>query len=92
MDGGAFYAGDSRAAALRAMRSAEVTHAHAEAVLGAVAVAVAAAEAGRARIAGGRPEPEELLRAVLEHLVESRVSAGIRRAVVLLGVVPLGQA
>lgn len=82
---GAFYAGDPRAAALRAMRSAEVTHAHAEAVLGAVAVAVAAAEAGHARRMGHRPAPEALLQVVLEHLVESRVSAGIRQAVVLLG-------
>ncbi|GAB1692716.1 ADP-ribosylglycohydrolase family protein [Krasilnikovia sp. M28-CT-15] len=82
---GAFYAGDSRAAALRAMRSAEVTHAHPEAVLGAMAVAVAAAEAGAARRVDHRPEPHALLQAVLEHLVESRISAGIRRAVVLLG-------
>jgi ADP-ribosylglycohydrolase len=82
---GAFYAGDSRAAALHAIRSAEVTHAHAEAVLAAVAVAVAAAEVGHARRTEHRPDPEALLHAVLEHLVDSRVSAGIRRAVALLG-------
>ncbi|MEU8111015.1 ADP-ribosylglycohydrolase family protein [Micromonospora sp. NPDC048947] len=82
---GAYYAGDSRAAALRAMRSAEVTHAHAEAVLGAVAVSVAAAEAGHARRTDRRPEPEALLQAVLAHLVDSHVSAGIRRAITLLG-------
>jgi ADP-ribosylglycohydrolase len=35
-----------------AMHSAEVTHAHGEAILGAVAVAVAAAEAGWARLIG----------------------------------------
>jgi ADP-ribosylglycohydrolase len=82
---GAFSAGDSPTAALRAMRSAEVTHAHPEAILGAVAVAVAAAEAGHARRLNHRPEPETLLHVVLEHLVDSRVSAGIRRAVALLG-------
>jgi ADP-ribosylglycohydrolase len=43
---GAWYAGDCRSAVLEAMRSAEVTHTHVEAVLGAAAVAVAAAEAG----------------------------------------------
>ncbi|GAA0525539.1 ADP-ribosylglycohydrolase family protein [Paractinoplanes ferrugineus] len=82
---GAFHAGDSPAAALAAMRSAEVTHAHPEAVLAAVAVAVAAAEAGHARRLDQRPDPEALLWAVLEQLVDSRVSAGLRSAVGLLG-------
>ncbi|WP_030443754.1 ADP-ribosylglycohydrolase family protein [Actinoplanes subtropicus] len=82
---GAFHAGNSRAAALAAIRSAEVTHAHAEAILAAVAVTVAAAEAGHARQLQQRPEPETLLQAVLEYLVDSRVSEGIRRAVDLLG-------
>ncbi|WP_432843091.1 ADP-ribosylglycohydrolase family protein [Dactylosporangium sp. CA-092794] len=77
---GALHAGDSRTAALEAMRSAEVTHAHAEAILGAVAVAVAAAEAGWARLVRNRPAPAELLDAVLAYLVEGRVHDGIRRA------------
>jgi ADP-ribosylglycohydrolase len=83
---GAFHAGDSRAAALQAMRSAEVTHAHPEAILGAVAVAVAAAEVGWARLTRHRPEPAELLDAVLAHLIDGRVQAGILRARRLLGV------
>ncbi|RKR85959.1 ADP-ribosylglycohydrolase [Micromonospora pisi] len=82
---GAFHADDSRTAALEAMRSAEVTHAHAEAVLGAVAVAVAAAEAGWGRTVGVRPEAGELLNSALDHLVESRVRRGIERARTLLG-------
>ncbi|GIF62391.1 hydrolase [Asanoa ishikariensis] len=76
---GAFFAGDHRTAALQAMLSAEVTHAHPEAVLGAVAVAVAAAEAARG------PAPADLLDVVLDHLAESRVRSGVARARRLLG-------
>lgn len=82
---GAWYAGDSRAAALEAMRSAEVTHAHAEAALGVAAVAVAAAEAGWSRQIQDRPEPGAYLDAVLAYLVPSRVQTGIIRAQRLLG-------
>jgi ADP-ribosylglycohydrolase len=82
---GAFHAGDSRTAALEAMRSAEITHANPEAVLGAVAVAVAAAEAGWGRLVANRPEPSELLDAVLAHLVDSRVKTGAERARGLFG-------
>ncbi|MCW6005751.1 ADP-ribosylglycohydrolase family protein [Micromonospora sp. CPCC 205371] len=83
---GAWHAGDSRTAALEAMRSAEVTHAHAEAVFGAAAVAVAAAEAGWARQVQDRPAPRDFLDAVLAYLVPSRTYAGIVRARRLLGV------
>ena len=83
---GAFHAGDSRTAALQAMRSAEVTHAHPEAMLGAVAVAVAAAECGWARTTRDRPDPAQLLEVILAHLVDSRVRTGIERAVRLLDV------
>jgi ADP-ribosylglycohydrolase len=86
---GAFHAGDSRTAALEAMRSAEVTHAHAEGVLGAVAVAVAAAEVGWARQLRHRPEPCELLDAVLAYLVDSQVKSQVERARRLLGVTAL---
>lgn len=82
---GAFHAGDSRTAALEALRSAEITHAHAEGVLGAVAVAVAAAEAGWARLVQHRPEPVGLLDSVLPYLVDSRVKTGIERARTLIG-------
>jgi len=82
---GAFHAGDSKTAALEAMRSAEITHAHAEGVLGAVAVAVAAAEAGWSRLVGHRPEPFTFLESVLDYLVDSQVKALIERALRLLG-------
>ena len=77
---GAWYAGDSRTAALEAIRSAEVTHAHPEGVLGAVAVAVAAAEAGRARRDAETLAPSDLLETVLAHLVPGRTHDGIVRA------------
>ncbi|WBB95874.1 ADP-ribosylglycohydrolase family protein [Solwaraspora sp. WMMA2080] len=83
---GAFHAGDNRTAALQAWRSAEVTHAHPEAILGAVAVAVAAAEAGWSRLTRSRPEPAELLDVVLGHLIDGRLMSGIVRARQLLGV------
>ncbi|WP_433087566.1 ADP-ribosylglycohydrolase family protein [Dactylosporangium sp. CA-052675] len=82
---GALHAGDARTAALEAMRSAEVTHAHAEGILGAVAVAVAAAEAAWARLVRNRPEPRELLDAVAGYLVDGGVLTGVRRARRLLG-------
>ena len=73
---GAFHAGESRTAALQAMRSAEVTHAHPEAILGAAAVAVAAAEAGWARVSRQRLEPAELVDLVLAYLIDGRVMTG----------------
>ncbi|GAB3261777.1 ADP-ribosylglycohydrolase family protein [Kineosporia babensis] len=82
---GAFHAGDTRTAALEAMRSAEVTHAHPEAVLGAIAVAVAAAEVGRARLSGAGLEPAQLLDAVLDVVATGQTGAGIARARSLLG-------
>jgi ADP-ribosylglycohydrolase len=82
---GAFHAGDTHTAALEAIYSAEITHAHPEAILGAVAVAVAAAEAGRARLAGERPEPAALLDTILGLTADGRVSAGLRTARTLLG-------
>ncbi|GGM67778.1 ADP-ribosylglycohydrolase family protein [Dactylosporangium sucinum] len=82
---GAFHAGDPSTAALEAMRSAEVTHAHPEAILGAVAVAVAAAEAGWARLTRNPPASAELLDTVLAYIVDSRVRTGIERAKIVTG-------
>lgn len=82
---GAFHAGDTRTAALEAMRSAELTHAHPEAILGAAAVAIAAADVGRARLAGEHPDPAVLLDAVLDIIVAGRVRTGVERARQLLG-------
>ena len=81
---GALFSGDSRRAALEAMRSAEVTRAHAEGILG--AGAVAAAEVGWARVIGHRPVPRGLLDSVAGYLVASRVLTGVDRARRLIGV------
>ena len=78
---GAFFAGDLDRAVEQAARQAEVTHAHDEAVAGAVAVAVAAGVAA----AGDRavPQPDALLRQVLWRLEPSEVRDGVDRVAAL---------
>ncbi|WP_067722632.1 ADP-ribosylglycohydrolase family protein [Nocardia yamanashiensis] len=80
---GAFHAGDPNRAAAQAALSAEVTHRHPEAIVGAMAVAVAASHAATSR--GNPCAPGELLDAVEPYLVEGRTARGIRRARALLG-------
>ncbi|MDO3646349.1 ADP-ribosylglycohydrolase family protein [Nocardia mangyaensis] len=75
---GAQFAGDPDRAAAEAASSAEVTHRHPEAIVGAMAVAVAASHAAATR--GSSCAPEELLDAVDPYLVDGRTSEGIRRA------------
>ncbi|QIS12031.1 ADP-ribosylglycohydrolase family protein [Nocardia arthritidis] len=80
---GAHFAGDPDRAAAQAAMSAEVTHRHPEAIVGAMAVSVAACRAAASR--GMRCAPEELLDAVEPYLVAGRTADGIRRARTLLG-------
>ncbi|WP_280217893.1 ADP-ribosylglycohydrolase family protein [Nocardia neocaledoniensis] len=80
---GAFFAGDLDRAAAEAASSAEVTHAHPEAIVGAMAVAVAAGHAANAR--GRDCAPGELFDAVEPYLVDGRTARGIRRARTMLG-------
>lgn len=80
---GAYFAADLDRAAAQAALSAEVTHRHPEAIVGAMAVAVAAGHAAATRETGCAPG--ELLRAVEPYLVDGRTAAGIRRAHRLLG-------
>lgn len=70
---GAYYAGDLTIAAGEAARSAEITHAHAEGIAGAVAVAVAASHAAS-------PGPHDLFEAVLDHTPPGYVRQGVERA------------
>ena len=63
-----------------ARRSAVVTHAHPEAVAGAIAVAVAAAWAWRLHGSDAPPDCGEFLDLILPHVPESLVAEGIRRA------------
>ncbi|AEV84471.1 ADP-ribosylglycohydrolase [Actinoplanes sp. SE50] len=71
---GAWFADDLDTVVAEATRSAVVTHAHPEAVAGAVAVAVAAACSVR-----GVP-PAELIAAVTDRVPDSEVAARLRRA------------
>ncbi len=80
---GAYFAGDPDRAAAQAALSAEVTHRHPEAIVGAMAVAVAAGHAAVVR--GKACAPGELLDAVEPYLVDGRTADGIRRARKLIG-------
>ncbi|UGT58138.1 ADP-ribosylglycohydrolase family protein [Nocardia asteroides] len=80
---GAFFAGDLDRAAAEAASSAEVIHAHPEAIVGAMAVAVAASHAAASR--GRACAPGELFDAVEPYLVDGRTTRGIRRARTMLG-------
>lgn len=84
---GAYFCDDPSRAAAEAALSAEVTHANAEGVAGAVAVAVAAAyvAARRGRVVPGAA----VLEAALAHVATgSQVRAGLERALTLLGRTP----
>ncbi len=80
---GAHFAGNPDRAAAQAALSAETTHRHPEAIVGAMVVAVAAAYAGATR--GKCCAPDELLLTVEPYLVDGRTAEGVRRARKLLG-------
>ncbi|MFI9403467.1 ADP-ribosylglycohydrolase family protein [Nocardia sp. NPDC052316] len=80
---GVYFAQDSDRAAEQAASSAEVTHRHPEAIVGAMVVAVAAGHAAVTRGIGCAPS--ELLDAVEPYLVDGRTADGVRRARKLLG-------
>ncbi|AFU01324.1 ADP-ribosylglycohydrolase family protein [Nocardia brasiliensis] len=80
---GAYFAGQPERAAEQAALSAEVTHRHPEAIVGAMVVAVAASHAAATR--GNHCPPSELLEAIEPYLVAGRTAAGIHRARTLLG-------
>lgn len=77
---GAYFADDLEAVVREAEKSAAVTHAHPEAVAGAVAVAVAAAWAVRLRASGETCEGREFLDRILFHVPDSAVREKIRHA------------
>ncbi|ASF08075.1 putative hydrolase [Nocardia brasiliensis NBRC 14402] len=80
---GAYFAGQPERAAEQAALSAEVTHRHPEAIVGAMVVAVAASHAAATR--GNYCPPSELLDAIEPYLVPGRTADGIHRARTLLG-------
>lgn len=78
---GAYFADDVEAAIENARRSALVTHAHEEAVAGAIAVAVATAIAWQSR--DSSLLEHDFLREVLPHVPESHVREGIEKSLQL---------
>jgi ADP-ribosylglycohydrolase len=76
---GAYFADDIDLVVAQARRSAEVTHAHPEAIAGAIAVAVAAAWAWRIG-QGAAPSFTTLIDLVLPYVPESEVHSRLRRA------------
>jgi len=77
---GAYFAENLDEAAKEAVRSAEVTHAHAEGIAGAVAVAVAAALACKLAREGRRPSRREYLDGVLPYVPSGLVRERLRHA------------
>jgi ADP-ribosylglycohydrolase len=75
---GAYFADDLDAVVEQAILSTEVTHAHEEAIAGAIAVAVAAAMAWRHR--DGHPDRAGFLDLILPYVPRSEVSGKLRRA------------
>jgi ADP-ribosylglycohydrolase len=78
---GAYFADDLDAVVEHAAKSAVVTHAHDEAVAGAIAIAVAAALACESREKGKPLEPDAFFEQVLARIPESKTSAQSRRRV-----------
>lgn len=76
---GAYFADDLNKAVDQSRKSAEITHAHAEGIVGAIAVAVAAAIAVKLQ---NEPLPSryEFLDMMLPFIPDSEVKSGIRRA------------
>jgi ADP-ribosylglycohydrolase len=87
---GGYFANDLQRAAAEAVRSAEVTHAHPEALAGAIAVTIAAALAWQWR--GREIAPRELLKEVLPFVPDSEVRDGLERAMGLCPYVSLLEA
>jgi ADP-ribosylglycohydrolase len=77
---GAFFADSMQQVVEQATYSAEVTHAHPEAIAGAIAVAVAAALAWQLRSSGTKPNRADFLDLVIPHVPESKVRAKLLQA------------
>ncbi len=80
---GAYFADDFERLIEQARRSAVTTHAHPEAIAGAIAVAVAAAVAWQSRSSHQAPTLHEFLEAVVRHIPASDVRTGTEAALAL---------
>jgi ADP-ribosylglycohydrolase len=77
---GAYFADDLDAVVEQASLSAEITHAHEEAVAGAIAVAVAAAIAWNLSESASSPGRQDFLDMIYPYVPKSEVSGKIRQA------------
>jgi ADP-ribosylglycohydrolase len=77
---GAYFADEPELIPEQAARSAEVTHAHPEALAGAIAVALAAACAWRQRESDATPSRVDFLEQVIARTPESAVRRGLEEA------------
>jgi ADP-ribosylglycohydrolase len=77
---GAYFADDLEQVVEQARLSAEVTHAHAEGIAGAIAVAVGAAVASRCADAGSLPGRKEFLDQIIPHVPDGIVREKVRHA------------
>lgn len=77
---GAYFFNDVDAVILQATLAAEVTHAHPEAIAGAVAVALAACYCFRSRHDEGIDTPAQFFDFILLHTPESHVKSKIKKA------------
>jgi ADP-ribosylglycohydrolase len=87
---GAFFAEDLDLVVTQAIKSAEITHTHPEAIAGAVAVAVATALAWR--LQSSLLSKEEFLNLILPYVPDSEVSSKIRLAADLSANTPVNSA
>jgi ADP-ribosylglycohydrolase len=77
---GVFFADDFDAVVAEAAKSAEVTHAHPEAIAGAIAVAITAAWSTRLRGSALLANAAELIDLVIPHVPEGLVRSGLLNA------------
>ena len=77
---GAFFADDLEEVVRQATLSAQVTHAHPEAIAGAIAIAVATALTWQLSQSGNRPTRSDFIAMILPFIPESRVFFETRRA------------
>lgn len=89
---GAYFAGDRARILEQAALSAEVTHAHPEAIAGSIAVALAADLACRLREGREDIEPASFIDAVLQDVPDGEVRSRLRRARDIRGTASRGHA
>jgi ADP-ribosylglycohydrolase len=86
---GAYFADDIDRVVHQATLSAEITHSHPEAIAGAIAIAVATAYASQLRETQQPVDENTFLLQILAHIPESRVRAGVEKAMTIKSNTPV---